>query len=287
MANVFQRSWEVTKLSFSVINKDKELIMFPLLSGFFSLIFIILMIFPFLFSVLFKGTAFETGYLFYLSVFVIYFGLAFIATFFNVCVVYTTKIRFEGGNATFMDSIKFAFSKAYLIFLWSLVSASVGLLLRLLEQLAEKFGKTGEMIMNILISLLGMAWSIVTLFVIPSLVYDNLTPGKAIKKSAATLKKTWGESLIRYYGLGLTEFLLFILGIAVFIGLFLMLGGLGIYVILVLALLAIIYFLGLILVFNVANTVYNTALFVYADSGKIPSGFNKDVIEHSFEKREN
>ena len=31
-----------------------------------------------------------------------YWGLAFIATFFNVCVVYTRKTRFEGGDATFM-----------------------------------------------------------------------------------------------------------------------------------------------------------------------------------------
>jgi hypothetical protein len=65
----------------------------------------------------------------YAIIFLTYLGLAFIATFFNVCVVYTVKIRFEGGNATFMESLKFALSKIGLIFYWSLISATVGLVL--------------------------------------------------------------------------------------------------------------------------------------------------------------
>jgi len=72
-----------------------------------------------------------------------YLGLSFIATFFNVCVVYTTKTRFEGGDATFFDSIKFALSKLHLIFAWSLVSATVGLLLHALDQVAQRAGLVG------------------------------------------------------------------------------------------------------------------------------------------------
>lgn len=32
MANVFQRSWRITKLSFGVIKQDREMLMFPLLA---------------------------------------------------------------------------------------------------------------------------------------------------------------------------------------------------------------------------------------------------------------
>ena len=37
MFNTFGRSWELTKLSFRVIKEDKELLLFPLLGGLFSI----------------------------------------------------------------------------------------------------------------------------------------------------------------------------------------------------------------------------------------------------------
>ena len=46
MAGVFSRSWHITKLSFRVIKQDKELLLFPILAGIFSIIFIFAMLFP-------------------------------------------------------------------------------------------------------------------------------------------------------------------------------------------------------------------------------------------------
>lgn len=96
MANAFSRSWEVTKLSFGVIKKDKEILFFPILSGIFSLIFMIGILFPTVIAALWaygsgvdSQLAWDTMY--YLWLFLVYLGLAFIATFFNVCVVYTAK----------------------------------------------------------------------------------------------------------------------------------------------------------------------------------------------------
>jgi len=43
---VFSRSWEITKLSFDVINKDRELLLFPILAGFFSLLFMAVILVP-------------------------------------------------------------------------------------------------------------------------------------------------------------------------------------------------------------------------------------------------
>jgi hypothetical protein len=36
---VWGRSWAITRTSFGLIGKDKEMIWFPLLAGFFSLLF--------------------------------------------------------------------------------------------------------------------------------------------------------------------------------------------------------------------------------------------------------
>jgi len=288
MANAFSRSWEITKLSFNVIKQDKELILFPFLAGIFSLIFMAAMIIPSILPMFLADNqlvAHSLTILEYIILFIIYLGIAFIATFFNVCVVYTTKKRFEGGNATFGESIGFAFSKIHLILSWSLLAATVGLILRLIDRLAERMGNGGRIVVSILNSILGMIWSIITIFVVPAMVYNNLGPFAAIKRSVQVLKKTWGESLIRYYGLGLVQFLLLFIGIIIFVGLIIASTFLGIYAVLVVVILAILYFLGVILIFTVANSIFNTALYEYADKGTIPAGYNQEVLSHAFQAK--
>ena len=286
--NAFSRSWMITKLSFGVINKDRELLLFSLLAFLFSSAFSVAMIFPTVVPTLMeKGLSKDAMQTYqYAILFVTYFGLAFIATFFNVCVVYTTKIRFEGGNATFGESLKFAFSKIGLIAKWSLLSASVGLLFRIIQNLAAQLGKAGQIIVNILVGLLGMAWSIMSIFVIPVLVYEGLGPIDALKKSAQIIKETWGESLIRAIGLGLMSFLTFLLVIAASFGITYLLAsafegtgiliGIGIGVVL----LFLTYF-----VFSLANTIFNTALYVYANDKIIASGYNEEVMKGAFKEK--
>ena len=46
--------------------------------------------------------------------------------------------------------------------------------------------------------------------------------------------------------------------------------------------LAVIYVLGVVLVFNVASSIFNTALYVYADTGKIPKGYGKEILHDAF-----
>ncbi len=283
--NAFSRSWLLTKLTFGVINKDRELLWFALLSFIFSSLFSVAMVVPSIIPTLLEnGVSQESLEVYhYVIIFLTYFGLAFIATFFNVCVVYTTKVRFEGGDATFGESLKFGFSRLGLIFQWSLIAASVGLILRLLDNLAERFGKIGEIVMRIIIGMLGLAWSILTIFVVPVLVYEGLGPIDAIKKSAQVIKHTWGESLIKSIGLGLVQFLVFALIILLSGGLTYVLSsafqemglliGIGVGVLLVLL-------AGLI--FSVASTIFNTALYVYANNNIIASGFNEEIVKGAF-----
>jgi len=173
-----------------------------------------------------------------------------------------------------------------LILTWSIIVATVGLILRLIDNLAERAGESGRLVLNIITSFLGMMWSIITIFVVPGMVYHNLKPMDAIKRSIKTLKATWGESLIRYFGLGMIEFLFFLSGIIVMFILFFVLAGLGTSGIIVTIVIAVLYFLGVILVFNVANTIFNTALYVYADTGKIPEGFSQEIMQNAFKPGE-
>lgn len=281
MTNAFSRSWEITKVSFGVIKKDKEMLLFPILSGIFSLIFLAIMLFPTI--LIYAGIdSGQLNALNLLMIFIAYFGVAFIATFFNVATVFTAKTRFEGENATFMDSIKFAFSKLYVIFLWSLVSATVGLILRMLENAAKNQKGAGKIVGHLLVGALGLAWSIVTIFVTPILVYKGLTPFKAIKESTQIIKKTWGESLIRHFGLGLIQGIVTFVTILLIILLVFLTQGISPYLTVGLIILGIVAFVLISLVFGVANSVFNTALYIYATEGKIPGDFSGEELGGAF-----
>jgi hypothetical protein len=280
---IFSRSWHLTKVSFGVIKQDKEMLLFPFVSGLFSLIFAVAMLFPtVLFEFVKQGStrSLAFGVIDYVLLFVAYLGLAFISTFFSVCVVFTTKTRFEGGDATFFDSIKFAFTKLHLILGWSVVSATVGLLLHALDNVAQNAGVFGKIILGIVRAVIGAMWSIVTIFVIPAMVYHDLGPIDAIKKSAQTLRATWGESLVRHYGLGLVQFLFLLLGVGIAFGLFMVLAPVGTAGVAIAATLSVTYFLAVILVFSVANNVFNTALYAHANGAR--SAFDHQTLSSAF-----
>jgi Family of unknown function (DUF6159) len=280
--NVFSRSWHITKLSFGAVKKDKEMLLFPLLGGIFSIAFLIALIFPMIIIPYNDEGTFENIY--YLIMFAVYLGLSIIATFFNVCTVYTAKTRFEGGDATFGDSIKFGFSKFGLICYWGLLSATVGIILLIIRNLGKSKG--GKAVAGITSSILGAAWGILTIFVVPVLVYEDLSPVPAVKRSTKILSKTWGESIVRHFGFGFVQFLVILLGIVI-AGLILYLGIVASSIGLIIAAIMffLIYLLIVVLVFNCATQVYNTALYIYATTGTSPAGFDQNSMSGTFKEK--
>ncbi len=279
---VWERSWGLTKTSFEVIRADKEMIWFPILAGLFSIFYAVALIVPaFVLEVLPHDTR-EVAQ--YVALFFVYFGLSFIATFFNVCAVYTTKTRLEGGDATFMESIRFAASRVHLIAAWSAVAATVGLLLRALENASQRAGLVGKLILTLIRALLATAWSVVTVFVIPSMVYRGLGPIAAIKMSIQTLKKTWGESLIRHYGLGLAGFVCSLPFVLMLVGAFAAAGAGLVPVAIIVGVIGVVGLLTVSLLFGLASTVFNTALFHYATTGEAQN-FDAELLRGAFGSR--
>ena len=286
MFEAFSRSWEATKATLEVVKKDKELMLYPLFTLVLSVGFIILMLLPMIFAWVFNATGIDKiGILQWVLLFVLYFGLSVISTFFSFCIVYTAKTRFEGKNVTISESIKFAFSKIGLIALWGVLAATIGILFRILDNIAERMGERGRFLMDIFNSLLGMIWSIITMFVTPVMVYEGLTPFKAIGKSVEVLKKTWGEVLIKEVSIGFIEVLTIVLGFIVGIVLLVVLSMFGVFGALLGIFLFVVLMGGIIFFFDVLNKVFNTALYVYATTGKVPEGFDKEVITKAFSSK--
>ncbi len=281
----FARSWEVTKLTFSVMAKEKELFVFPILSSVFSLIFLAILLVPTILISIFSGESVIFTATEYILILISYFGVAFIATFFNVCVSYTAALAFAGQEARFSTSMRFAFSRIHVIFLWTLLSATVGLIFKIIEGIARKIKGIGALVIMILNALFKMAWSIVTIFVIPGLVYHNLKPFAAIKKSVEVLKKTWGETLIKYIGFGIAEFMLILPAIIIGIVIAFLVLPVSFILSIIIILILIIYVIIIALVFGVANQIFNTALYAYAESGRIPGPYTQDIMQNAFRSK--
>jgi hypothetical protein len=286
--SAWDRSWSVTRTSFGVIRKDKEMLWFPVLSAFFSILFSAALVVPtFVIHVadaVGGGTRIAVDPLRVVVLFATYFGLSFIATFFNVCVVYTTRVRLSGGDATFFESIRFALSRAHRILGWSLVSATVGLFLRALDEIAERSGPPGKVVLAILRAILATAWSVLTIFVVPSMVYRDTGPIDAVRDSMDILKRTWGESLVRYYGLGFAMFVcmlpcVFLVIAGILVTESVPTAGFGLIGLAVLAGIAV------VVVFGVATTVFNTVLYQWATTGIAPDGFSDTQLSTVLQRR--
>lgn len=290
--NTLSRSWKLTKTTLGVLRMDPEMLVFPLLAGVTNLVFLALFLVPTVFVELLPALAGEGqiavnltfGFLEMVVFFALYVALAFTSTFFNVCVAYTARTRFEGGNAGPIEALSFAASRAHRIFAWSLLAATVGVFLRQLDNLADKGGIPG-LIFGAIRGLIGFAWALVQLFVVPVMVYEDVGPIEALTRSATTLRETWGESLVRHVGFGALQGLLFIPIVCLFVGAlvgFIELGpavGLGLLVVAVLAV-----FL-MASVMSVLNTVFNTALFHYAHTGHVPQGFEAVGLDTALRSR--
>jgi hypothetical protein len=287
--DTFNRSVDITKKSFHIMMADKEIVLFPILATIFSVIFFAVMAVPFLLTSFMTTMGLDQfGDLpYYVVVFIFYLGVSFIATFFNVAVVYCAKKRFDGGDPTFSEGLNEAFKRIHLIFMWAMVSATVGLILRLLENAASRSKNyVARFIGSIIVSILGAAWSIASLFVVPAIVFNNLGPFAAVKLSIDSVKKTWGESLVREFGLGMVQFLFIMLGVLIFlVPAFLLLVTEMVTLALIAGGLFVIYIAIVFLLFSTADTIYNTALFMYASTGKIPSVYPQAAIQDAFKKK--
>jgi len=110
--------------------------------------------------------------------------------FFNVALVGVANSRLMGGNWTFRDGIELAWARKGTISQRAFVAATIGMILRALE---ERMGLIGRLVMRII----GIAWAVACYFVVPVLAFEDLTPIAAIKRSSRLFRDTWGEKVKR------------------------------------------------------------------------------------------
>ncbi|MEO7935486.1 MAG: DUF6159 family protein, partial [Dokdonella sp.] len=273
MFEKFSQSWSLIKASASVLRSDKELLVFPLLSAISCIIVAASFFVPAIFAGVFSGLDREhMNPLYYVFLFAFYVVQYFVIIFFNSALIGAAMIRLNGGDPTVADGFRIAMSKLPAILGYAVIAATVGVILRALQ---ERAGFIGRMV----VGMIGLAWTVASFLVVPVLVSQDIGPIDAVKRSADLLKKTWGQNLIGTGGIGL------VFGLAIVA--FVIVGGSVIALavssgILALTITAIVAFvvvlLMMILIQAALQGVYAAALYRYATEGEAGQGFDKAMV---------
>ena len=272
------RSWGLIKASAGVLAKDKELLVFPLLSAACTLLVAAAFLLPALGLGALDGLGAGGGVSFaaYLLAFLFYLAQYFVIFFFNTALVGAAMIRLDGGDPTLRDGLRIASGKLVPILGYAAIAATVGMLLRAVQERAGFIGK-------LVSGALGVAWTLASFLVVPVLVARDIGPIDAVKESALLLKKTWGENLIGQGGVGLVFGLLFFLlalvGVAAIVAA--ALTGSGTLIVLVVALVIAAMLLAALIQAALAG-IYSAALYRYAVGEGGSEGFDAQLLGQAF-----
>ncbi|AKK25886.1 DUF6159 family protein [Mycobacterium sp. EPa45] len=278
------RGWGMVKASWGVLKDYPKLAVFPVFSGIALLGVTAVMVIP-----TGVGAALGVGMnlsdneiqgIVYAALFVWYFLCTFVVVFCNAALISCALQSFAGQPPTIGSGFAAAAKRLPQILGWSLLAATVGVILQAVESLlTEKLGFFGDLLSGIFSAL----WGVATYFAIPVVVTEGVGPIRAIKRSSALLRRTWGESLAGAGGLGLisTLFALPLIGIVALITV--LAGGVGGQAAAwTLGPIAAVYLLALILVFTALGAIFRAAVYVYATTGATPSHMDSRLLQSSF-----
>ena len=270
--NKIRRTWSLMAACWQILKEDKALLVFPFMSGICCLMLLASFAVPLYATNHWQPPGSDAAPVrqvaYYGVLFLFYLCNYFVVIFFNAGIIACATVRLGGGNATVGDGFRAAASRLPAIAGWAVLSATVGLILRMIEDRSKWVGQ-------IVAGLLGVAWTVVSFLVIPVLVVENKGPFAALQESAGLVKKTWGKQVMGGFGFGLIFFLLAIPAIAVIVlsvfsgSVALMATCIG---------LGVIYLVVLGLVQSALQSIFQAAVFLYARDGQVPAGFEAEVL---------
>jgi Family of unknown function (DUF6159) len=271
--NFFDRlsnGWTITMNSFSILRKNKQLIIFPILSG----ISLLLMMGIFVLGIM-AAAGWDVDYintdndvLNYAIMFLFYFVNYFVVVFFNMALIHCSKLYFDGEEISVSTGLKFSASRIGVILSWALFAATIGTILKIIQENSGWLGK-------IITGLLGIVWSIATFFVVPVIAYEKLGPIAAFKRSTQLMKSKWGESLAATFSLGLIQTLVFLLAM---IPIFLIAAYVDVYLGIFTGVL--VGFL-IFAVFSAAQTIFISSVY-HNITGNIDDHFDQKLVDSLF-----
>jgi len=257
------RTWDLMQESIAILLADKEILVFPLL----SVLMLVVVDGPILLPLRSHVSEPPSPQEVYRMLFLLYAGSYFVIIFFNSALMACANIRLSGGDPTLGDGFRFAWENVERILLWSLIAATVGILLRMLEQSRVLRWVVGRV--------LELGWSLATFFIIPVIIFEDLDVLGSFKRSADLFRRRWGEEVTSNFSFGV------LFGLLAIPGVMLLCVSRSSSVVGVVA--AGLYLTLLYIVSTALQGIFVVALYRFTTDGS--TGFNPRLIQSAFSTR--
>jgi len=283
MFRTIGNTWQITKLSWKVLQLDRELIFFPIMGTLVAIIVGVIAAGVFAgtgtFDRLGSGET-EFNVVDLIITLVAYFGGLYMVIFFNAALVAAARERLEGGDPNVMSGIRAVRGMWLAILGWTIITGTVGLILQALQSMArENSHGVMRIVAMILVALLQTAWAYITFFVIPVLVVERVGPIGAIRRSGRLLRQSWGEQLTASFSFFLI-YLLALLIVAIPVVVLIFLWPVGAIIVGVI--------LGGIALASVAamEGIFKAALYEWVSEGKGSEWFDQQLLSNAYALKE-
>ena len=266
--NRVSNTFKMMKSCLDVLKKDRELILFPVFAAISVAIFVLIMS--------------AGGYLDNLDteqggslapLILLIFGANFLIVFFNSALVSAALERLRGGDPNVKSGLSHAIKHIHHIFFWSIIVTIVAILIAIIR--GDR--RENSIFREIFASIIQAGWAMMTFFVVPIIVSENIGPINAIKRSTSLFKQTWGDQVVANFGFGIFQLFGVLLGVVVgwFFGLFSPLLGAILGGSLAVMSVAIIYTL---------EGIYKAALYEFA-LGEKPLEFQQEDLRTAYQRK--
>jgi Family of unknown function (DUF6159) len=272
MFGTLGNSFKLLRISWDVLKSDRELILFPLMSG-GALFFV----FVYTAVAFWAGGTFDRigpHYHFYLADFVFlglaYFLASLVIVYFNAALSAAAYQRLEGFSADLSTGLMAANDRLGAISGWSAIAATVALALNELSDSRSMLGRVFGFALR-------MLWGYSTFFVVPVLVIESASPLEALSRSTELFRQHWGKAMVSNFGFGLAYIAVAMLALAPAALLYFGLGSMF---------LTIVVGVG-VLTFGIATvkaleTIFLVALYDYAATGRVGDDFTGSMIREAY-----
>ena len=264
-----ERGTRLAREAFSVIRRDRRLLMLPAATLLVDLVTLGVFL-GIAASVSDRDTAL------WIALAAMFYPATASSTFFNVALVHIIHERWHGRPAGIRDGLAAARRQLGPILGWSLIAATVGVALQLVQRLGP-FGLVERLVAIVL----SVGWGVATFFVVPALALEGVGPVTAFKRSAETVRRRWAEGTAGAVVIGASALIVLIPALIVgFVGVlaFASHPATGIVALLIAALLI----LPTLLYLNATSTVFSLAVWEYANSGTAHGAFQADDLAQPF-----
>jgi len=244
-------TWQLVSQSFRLLRADPKLALFPILSALGA----IALSLPFALIPL-TGQEMHWG-VGAVVVLAWYLAVSFVTIFCNCALAACVQMRQAGETPSIVAGLRRAGARVHVIFLWALLTSTVG---RILKGFEQRSGWTGRIVLG----LIGVSWSLATFLIVPVLVMEDGGVFDSLRRSAALVRQTWGEQIISGIAFGWYALLFAIPGVV--------LGALGANGYPLFIVPAVLWFAALFAAFTAASEIFAVILYREAIGTGLPAG---------------